>query len=133
MTARISKPLGSLGTDSQPGGPVRQPYLTYRPARLHRHGRIDSFVIFIRVLRGHFSIYSIGSTDKYLLQIPYLVPTQFQESIFPPLPVQKFSLCIRFASSPFSLYLNSNHINSSYMENMLCKFRKIEKDIRVMN
>jgi hypothetical protein len=26
----------SLGTDSQPGGPVRQPYFTYRPARLHR-------------------------------------------------------------------------------------------------
>ncbi len=22
--------------DSQPGGPVRQPYLAYRPARLHR-------------------------------------------------------------------------------------------------
>jgi hypothetical protein len=25
----------SPGVDSQPGGPVRQPYLTYRPARLH--------------------------------------------------------------------------------------------------
>jgi len=28
--------LWSPGFDSQPGGPVRQPYLTYRPARLHR-------------------------------------------------------------------------------------------------
>jgi hypothetical protein len=28
--------LWSPGIDSQPGGPVRQPYLTYRPARLHR-------------------------------------------------------------------------------------------------
>jgi hypothetical protein len=26
--------LRSLGIGSQPGGPVRQPYLTYRPARL---------------------------------------------------------------------------------------------------
>jgi hypothetical protein len=28
--------LQSPGIDSQPGGPVRQPYLAYRPARLHR-------------------------------------------------------------------------------------------------
>ncbi len=28
--------LRSPGIDSQPGGPVRQPCLTYRPARLHR-------------------------------------------------------------------------------------------------
>jgi hypothetical protein len=26
----------SPGIDSQPGGPVRQAYLSYRPARLHR-------------------------------------------------------------------------------------------------
>jgi hypothetical protein len=29
-------PLKSPGIDSQPGGPVRQPFLTYRPDRLHR-------------------------------------------------------------------------------------------------
>ncbi len=29
-------PLRSPGIDSQPGGPVRQPYLSYRPATLHR-------------------------------------------------------------------------------------------------
>ncbi len=28
--------LWSPGIDSQPGGPVRQPYLSYRPAMLHR-------------------------------------------------------------------------------------------------
>ncbi len=28
--------LRSPGIDSHPGGPVRQPYLSYRPARLHR-------------------------------------------------------------------------------------------------
>jgi hypothetical protein len=28
--------LRGPGIDSQPGGPVQQPYLTYRPARLHR-------------------------------------------------------------------------------------------------
>jgi hypothetical protein len=33
--ARICKPFRSPGIDSQPGGPVRQPYLTYRTARLH--------------------------------------------------------------------------------------------------
>jgi hypothetical protein len=33
--ARICKLLWSPGIDSQPGGSVRQPYLTYRPARLH--------------------------------------------------------------------------------------------------
>ncbi len=34
--ARNSKRLRSPGIDSQSGSPVRQPYLTYRPARLHR-------------------------------------------------------------------------------------------------
>ncbi len=35
--ARIYKPVKkSTGIDSQPGGPVRQSYLTYRPARLLR-------------------------------------------------------------------------------------------------
>jgi hypothetical protein len=28
--------IWSPGIDSQPGGPVRQPYFTYRPARLNR-------------------------------------------------------------------------------------------------
>ncbi len=34
--------LRSPGIDSQPGGPLRQPYLTYRPARLHRLDSLDS-------------------------------------------------------------------------------------------
>ncbi len=34
--ARICKPFKEPGIDSQPGGPVRQPYLLYRLARLHR-------------------------------------------------------------------------------------------------
>ncbi len=41
-------------------------------------------VIFFPVLRGHCSIYSMGTGD-FLLQIQYLVPTQFKESILPPL------------------------------------------------
>ncbi len=40
-------------------------------------------VIYIQVLREHCSIYSMGA-GKYLLKIPYLIPTQFRESIFPP-------------------------------------------------
>ncbi len=35
--------LRSPGIDSQPGVPERQPYLTYRPARLHQTGGIDSW------------------------------------------------------------------------------------------
>jgi hypothetical protein len=34
--ARICKPFKEPGIDSQPGGPVWQPYLVYRLARLHR-------------------------------------------------------------------------------------------------
>jgi hypothetical protein len=34
--ARICKPFKEPGIDSQPGGPVRQPYLLYQLARLHR-------------------------------------------------------------------------------------------------
>jgi hypothetical protein len=33
---RICKPFQEPAIDSQPGGPVRQPYLLYRLARLHR-------------------------------------------------------------------------------------------------
>ncbi len=35
--------LRGPGIDSLPGGPVREPYLTYLPARLHRAGRMDSW------------------------------------------------------------------------------------------
>jgi hypothetical protein len=34
--------LRSPGIDSQPGGPVRQPFLSYRSARLHRLTRITN-------------------------------------------------------------------------------------------
>ncbi len=41
--ARICKPFKEPGIDSQPGRPVRQPYLLYRLAMLHRLvGGIDS-------------------------------------------------------------------------------------------
>jgi hypothetical protein len=33
--ARICRPFRSPGIDSQHGGPVRQPYLSYWPASLH--------------------------------------------------------------------------------------------------
>ncbi len=52
-----------------------------------------SIVIYIHIIRGHCSIYSKGA-GKYLLRIPYLVPTQFQESIPPPWLVQRFSFKI---------------------------------------
>jgi hypothetical protein len=39
-------------------------------------------VIYIRVLSGHFSMYSMGAGKFFLFYLPYLVPTHFQESIF---------------------------------------------------
>ncbi len=36
IRARICKPFKGPGIDSQHGGPVRWPYLMYRPARSHR-------------------------------------------------------------------------------------------------
>jgi hypothetical protein len=36
VRVRICKPFKEPGNDSQLGGTVRQPYLTYRPVRLHR-------------------------------------------------------------------------------------------------
>jgi hypothetical protein len=48
--AQICKPFKkSTGNDSQPGGPVRQSYLTYRPARLHRLA--ESITGLIKVLQ----------------------------------------------------------------------------------
>ncbi len=44
------------GIDSQPGGPVRQPYFSYRPARLHR---LAKSVPRNRVL-GSINVYKYG-------------------------------------------------------------------------
>ena len=48
--------LRSLGIDSQPGGPVRQPYLTYRRERLHRLSELISWNRFL----GFLSVYKFG-------------------------------------------------------------------------
>ena len=50
--ARICQRLRSPGIDSQPGGPVRQPYLTHRPARLHRLAESIPWIRFLRSLKG---------------------------------------------------------------------------------
>ncbi len=47
---RICKPFRSPGIDSQPGAPVRKPYLTYWPASLHSP-QIFGFVICRTYLR----------------------------------------------------------------------------------
>ncbi len=48
--------LRSPGIDSQPGGPVRQHFLTYRPARLHR---LAKSIPLNRYL-GSWYVYKIG-------------------------------------------------------------------------
>ncbi len=41
------------GIDSQPGGPVRQPYMTYRPFRLHRLAKSIPWNRFVDSLNVH--------------------------------------------------------------------------------
>ncbi len=45
-------------------------------------------LLYIRVIRGHCSVYSMDA-GKYLLEAPYLVPTQFPGIDFPPLNPSK--------------------------------------------
>ena len=56
--------LRSPGIDSQPDGPVRQPYLTYRPARLHRLA--ESFPL--NRFLGSFKRLQIGAQKSGLLK-----------------------------------------------------------------
>ncbi len=55
--------LKSPGIDSQPVGPVRQPYLTYRPARLHR---LAESVPWNRFL-GSLIVYKFGLSTVFQL------------------------------------------------------------------
>jgi len=48
--------LRSPGIDSQPGGPGKQPYLTYRPARQHR---LAESILWNRFL-GYLNVYKFG-------------------------------------------------------------------------
>jgi len=57
--------LRSPGIDSQPGGPVRQPSLSYRPARLHRLGH-----------RGVFLCLCISGTPCDGVTLPIPTPSQ---------------------------------------------------------
>jgi hypothetical protein len=69
---RSSKPefvnlLGSPGIDSQPGGPVRQPSLTYRPARLHRLAESIPWHRFLGSLNVSKYGLCLGSVPRKLL------------------------------------------------------------------
>ncbi len=62
---RICKPFKEPGIYSQPGGPVRQPYLLYRLARLHR----------LAGLLKHLQIRTQATLDSgidFLESIPWL-------------------------------------------------------------
>jgi hypothetical protein len=59
--------LWSLGIDSQPGGLVRQLYLSYRPARLHRlaeSGPRNRFLGSINVYKYGLCLLCAGSPYK---------------------------------------------------------------------
>ncbi len=67
--ARICKPFRGPGIDSQAVGPVRSPYLTYRPARLNRP--TDS-ILWNRFL-GSLNVYKFGLwKDTDLRSISFL-------------------------------------------------------------
>jgi hypothetical protein len=57
---RICKPFKEPGIDSQPGGPVRQPYLLYQLARLHRPRK--------RLL-GSLNVYKYGLRLDWLAEL----------------------------------------------------------------
>jgi hypothetical protein len=54
--ARICKSLRSPGIDSQPGRPVRQPYLAYQHVRINR---LAESIPWNRIL-GSLNVYKIG-------------------------------------------------------------------------
>jgi hypothetical protein len=57
--------LRSLGIDSQPGGPVGQPYLTYQPARLHRLAEsIPSLIKLLQIRALVFTPPSFAEVNK---------------------------------------------------------------------
>ncbi len=59
--------LRSPGIDSQLGGQVRQPYLSYRPARQHR---LEKSIPRNRFL-GSFNVYKYGICCKYTVSFQY--------------------------------------------------------------
>ncbi len=78
VAKRIPEPvfvilLRSLGIDSQPDGPVRQPYLTYWPTRLHR---LSESIPWNRFL---------GSVNVYIYGLCALYPVVHEVSIPQPM------------------------------------------------
>ncbi len=76
--------LRSPGIDSQPGGPVRQPYLTYRPARLHRLAESIPWNRFL----GFFNVYKYGLWSVWFREVttwnafPYMCTLGIFEGTF---------------------------------------------------
>jgi hypothetical protein len=62
--------LGSPEIDSQFGGQVRQPYLTYEPARLHRLAESVLWNSFL----GSLNVYKFGRSSQKGLDI-YFTPS----------------------------------------------------------
>jgi hypothetical protein len=59
--------LGSPGIDSQPGGPVQQPYFPYGPARLHRLAKSVSR----KRLLGSINVYKYGLCTVHCKNVLY--------------------------------------------------------------
>jgi hypothetical protein len=63
--AHIYKPFKEPRNDSQPGGPVRQPYLLYRLARLHRLAELIPWLLKRLQIRAQATLASgIGSLES---------------------------------------------------------------------
>ncbi len=101
--ARICKPLKEPRIDSQPGGPVRQPYLLYRLARLHR---LAESIPRNRLL-GSLNVYKYGLRLHWLAE---LVPwNRFLSS----LNVYKYGLRLHWLTElvPWNRFLGSLNIH----------------------
>ncbi len=70
--------LRGSGKDFQPGGPVQQPYLTYRHARLHRLAESIPWKRFL----GFFNVFKYTGSGKVCLWYPFL-----KVRLYPFLPI----------------------------------------------
>ena len=70
------KLLKSPGIDSKPVGPVRQPYMTYWPARLHRLAELipwNRFLGFLNVYEFGLHALSLTSFENHENHIQYCI------------------------------------------------------------
>ncbi len=85
------EPLRSPEIDSRPGGPVRQPYVLYRPARQHR---LTASIPGNRFL-GSINVYKYGLWPKIMFALAAVMLLYVVVSM----RIVSLSTCLHFLSS----------------------------------